>query len=506
MYCLGTTTGSASAAGTLSSLKDVLEALRAAAPMAMVFDDCHIISNPLVHHIWRELVYRRPPGINLLLLGRTPLPVPLSKLRAQGLVRDIRGTALRFTDHEARDYLHRHRVEPVDDPHLRFLCQRAEGWPVWLQFAEQAGAQPPLEAHATWHQVMSLVDAYVAEEMLDQIDPELATFMLDVTDLPVLRTDVIAHAFERDDAGQILQQLVHTWQWLEPVAGQDLSFRFPASLHASLRRLAHHRLFATHRHRRSERAIDWFEQHGNLEHALEMSIRTHHWGRAQKLVRNDAQEMFDASLMQELIAFLERLPLEQILCHRELGFWFTIAAIVECREDLARKCIRLAEREHAEVHGSGRLALYLALMATLDFDRTGALEHARNARRDLEADDRHWANLVLWVWDHRAENAQAFARPAEHSRWTRLPWQTPWWQRVMVPAYANHLAHLGDVAGAVSQYDALLQTPGEQRTRPGSSWPRGISCSSTWPGPKPTFAGSITPCQPTSRISTLPCD
>jgi ATP/maltotriose-dependent transcriptional regulator MalT len=327
-----------------------------------------------------------------------------------------------------------------------------------LHFAEQGRFTG--EAHTNWHQLTSLVDTYVAEEMLDQTESELATFMLDVIDLPVLRADLITYAFERDDAGQVLQQLVHSWQWLEPTEEHDLSFRVPSALHASLQRLAHHRSPATLRHRRIDRAIEWFEQHGNPEHALVLSIRAHRWGRARKLVRNDAQEMFDASLMAELIAHLERLPLDQILCHRELGFWFTMATIFECREELARKCIRVVERDHAEVHGSGRMALYLALMATLDFDRYGAIEHARNARRELEERDRHWANLVLWVWDHRSETPQAFARPAESSRWTRLPWQTPWWQRVVVPAYANHLAHLGDVTGAGSQYELLLQSPG----------------------------------------------
>jgi len=101
-----------------------------------------------------------------------------------------------------------------------------------------------------------------------------------------------------------------------------------------------------------------------------------------------------------------------------------------------------------------------AVRCSLDFDRIGAIEQAKKALPALAEKDRYWANLVFWVWDHRSATTTTSPPPNDASHWTRLPWQTPWWHRVVVPAYANQLAHLGDIAGAVSQCEILLQIPG----------------------------------------------
>ena len=64
---------------------------------ALVLDDYHEIQSREVHEAVTYLVENLPNGVILVIVTRADPPLPLSRLRGRGRLREIRGADLRFT-------------------------------------------------------------------------------------------------------------------------------------------------------------------------------------------------------------------------------------------------------------------------------------------------------------------------------------------------------------------------------------------------------------------------
>ncbi|HZB98118.1 MAG TPA: helix-turn-helix domain-containing protein, partial [Candidatus Sulfotelmatobacter sp.] len=65
--------------------------------LVLALDDYHVIENGEIHQALNLLVEHMPPRLHLLISSRADPPLPLARLRARGVVTEIRATDLRFT-------------------------------------------------------------------------------------------------------------------------------------------------------------------------------------------------------------------------------------------------------------------------------------------------------------------------------------------------------------------------------------------------------------------------
>jgi LuxR family transcriptional regulator, maltose regulon positive regulatory protein len=71
----------------------------------IVLDDYHLISSKRVHEVINFLIEYLPPTIHLVISGRSDPPLPVSRLRVQGEVNEVRTPELRFTNDEVASFL-----------------------------------------------------------------------------------------------------------------------------------------------------------------------------------------------------------------------------------------------------------------------------------------------------------------------------------------------------------------------------------------------------------------
>lgn len=91
------------------------------------------------------MLERLPPGMHLVIAGRSDPPLPLARMHARGQLAEIRAEDLRFTRAEAVALLR--DVWGVDLPEqaVAVLEERTEGWVTGLQLAAlslRAGSDP----------------------------------------------------------------------------------------------------------------------------------------------------------------------------------------------------------------------------------------------------------------------------------------------------------------------------------------------------------------------------
>ncbi|MGY1666204.1 LuxR C-terminal-related transcriptional regulator [Geodermatophilus sp. SYSU D00696] len=103
-------------------------------PVRLVLDDVHELTASEPRHGLAALVRDRPPGLHLVLAGRTDPPLPLSRMRVAGELAEIRAEALRFSVPEADTMLASADVEASPEQ-VRLLVEQTEGWAAGLRLA-----------------------------------------------------------------------------------------------------------------------------------------------------------------------------------------------------------------------------------------------------------------------------------------------------------------------------------------------------------------------------------
>ena len=93
---------------------------------ALVLDDYHQIRNESIHEFITELLVHPSPSIHLVMVTRRDPPLPLTSLRARGMLTEITQTDLRFTVAETKAYLERFLRLSVSDQTAQIIEEKIE--------------------------------------------------------------------------------------------------------------------------------------------------------------------------------------------------------------------------------------------------------------------------------------------------------------------------------------------------------------------------------------------
>ena len=105
------------------------------APVVVVLDDYHVISDHSCHDQVTFLLSRLPAGVQLVLVTRADPPLRLARLRAAGEIAEVRAHELRFTTAQAAALVRTVAAVDLPEPDLADLVERTEGWPAGLYLA-----------------------------------------------------------------------------------------------------------------------------------------------------------------------------------------------------------------------------------------------------------------------------------------------------------------------------------------------------------------------------------
>ncbi|WP_336715420.1 helix-turn-helix transcriptional regulator [Arthrobacter sp. USHLN218] len=185
----------------------VLSALeRLAEPIILVIDDLHMAEPELAHGIIPVLAERAPPTLRLVLSGRCYPSIRLERLRRAEGVGEVQAGDLAFTPDEiARVASFLGHESEADAESLR---QATAGWPVvvheMLVAPVRADCPPDDRGNAVPARV-PLAD-YVAEEVLGQLTPQLADFVLRATTCDRLDSRLAAELYGQPGGSMLLQE------------------------------------------------------------------------------------------------------------------------------------------------------------------------------------------------------------------------------------------------------------------------------------------------------------
>ncbi len=373
-------------------------------PFVLVLDDYDRIDSQAIHELMSILVRRPPRPLRLVLAARRDPALPLARLRAAGLVAEVRMGDLRLQPPEVAAFWRRRPGQPLDDTSIKTLDSIIEGWPAGLRLAA-ISARLSLDPQRT---IASL--AASSAHATDYLFQEIFIHLTEAQQHCLLRIALLdrfcgslcdALCADPDGKGEIqtgsgfVEWLKSMNLFLVPLDDEGVWYRFHHLFLQLLRQQQKKRLDPVVVTALYTRATDWFAQAGLMDDALAYAL----------LVPSEARAL--AVIERQRVAVLNQEDWPRM--RRWLGLFspqFQAQAPVLwlVRANVLMNQFRMVELDA----GLERLAPYAAFAAEVAClraqtcfwrgDAVLSLELARNALATLPSDNIHaYGNALIFM-------------------------------------------------------------------------------------------------------------
>ena len=259
---------------TVAVLPRLVNALAAlTAPVVLVLDDYHVVTEGACHQQLNFLLAHLPPSVQLVLTTRTDPPLRLGRLRAAGQLLDIRADQLRLATAHVAVLVDAVSGVQLNGPDLADLVARTEGWPagVYLAALSLRGHPSPHEFIGQFSGDNRFIGDFLAEEVLTRQPPEVQQFLIRTSVLGRFCAPLGAAVSGVADAAEILAVLERDNLFIVPLDENRQWFRyhhlFRQVLRSRLARAEPDLVPALH-----QAASAWHQLHGSADEAIEHAM------------------------------------------------------------------------------------------------------------------------------------------------------------------------------------------------------------------------------------------
>lgn len=363
--------------------------LRRQAPrdFALILDDYHVIETTAIHQGLAYLVERAPPHLHVIIATRTDPLLPLARLRARGLLCELRVAQLQFLPEETNAFLQEVMGLDLSAEACTTLQHRTEGWIAGLQLAalslrEHADVQQFLGEFTGSHR--HLVD-YLTEEVLARQPEDIQSFLLHTSLLDQFTSPLCDAVTGRSDAEQMLRYLERANLFLVPLDERRQWYRYHHLFAEVLRARLHRQVGRAGLAPLYRRASAWYEQNGMQALAVETALSAGDFRQAARLIDIDAplaRAMLLGYEARTLIGWLERFPREVVFTDARLCLLSAFSLVIAETSDAHEAPLAVAERLfQAEDNGKGlgQVSTLRALAASLRGDTEQAIRYGEQA-------------------------------------------------------------------------------------------------------------------------------
>jgi LuxR family maltose regulon positive regulatory protein len=294
-----------------------------ASPCMIVLDDYHSISEIAVHEIVGLILARMPQQMHLVIASREDPSLPLPRLRAQGMVTELRARDLQFKDTEVLAFLNQTMELNIAKVHAEILAERTEGWIAGLQLAALS-----MQEHANRNEFIRdfagnnrhIVD-YLVDEVLSRQPEEILDFLLKTSILERFNGSLCDMTVYGDavsgNSQEILEYLEQSNLFIIPLDNLRQWYRYH-HLFANLLRNRLIRFVAKHQTEHDiikpallhRRAGLWFETNGYLNDAISHLLAASDFTLAAEFIERHGGELMQRGETVMLLKWLDALPHE----------------------------------------------------------------------------------------------------------------------------------------------------------------------------------------------------
>src|SRR5215211_1971473 len=179
------------------------------APLVLVLDDYHLITNAICHQTLEGFLDHLPAEVHVVLSTRLDPPLSLARMRASGELAELRVGELQFTGEEAAALLNGSMGLALAAEDVARLAERTEGWAAGLVLAGLSlrGRPDPSGFIAAFSGGDRHVADYLLAEVLERQPEELRAFLLRTSVLERLSGPLCDAVLETQGSAERLREL-----------------------------------------------------------------------------------------------------------------------------------------------------------------------------------------------------------------------------------------------------------------------------------------------------------
>lgn len=288
--------------------------------LLIILEDYHFVASPIVHQLLDYLLENAPPSLHLIISTRTDPPLALARLRARGLLSELRANDLRFNDDEVATLLRR-EVPDLSSESLSALSQKTEGWAAALQIVRSSlagqNAESAREIVTSLSGSNRFVFEYLAEEVFRRQPEARQSFLLQTSLLSQMDAASCNAVMGIKNSQDMLEELERENLFLtsldENQRWYQYHFLFREFLQSRLRREAGEQVKGLERS-----AGAYYESHHEYEAAFLQFISAQDHESAARVASIFAADYVERGRVEVLHRYLNMLPIETLRASPEL--------------------------------------------------------------------------------------------------------------------------------------------------------------------------------------------
>ena len=272
-FALAATQNMMQANGELDALTTLLaEVAQLATPTVVVLDDAHRMPQGPMRELLAYLLNNAPPNLQFLIGSRRPLELQLTDLLAAGRMTELDARDLRLGLDESLEILRARFGGRISLDDAVRLHEITEAWPLGLQLAASA-----IERATDLHEMIRQLSArrgdihrFFFESLLSQMPPEEAAFLVCISILEAVSSEICEAVTGRSEAAMYLERLASESPLV--TLGEDRDWLRLHSMARDFLLGQFDKLPADERRGYYERAATWYADHGQLQDAARHAL------------------------------------------------------------------------------------------------------------------------------------------------------------------------------------------------------------------------------------------
>jgi LuxR family maltose regulon positive regulatory protein len=290
--------------------------------LLLILDDYHSITSDEVHQALLFLIENQPPNMHIVIASRTDPPLRISRLRAKGILREIRARDLGFSQAEAVELFNGFSGLTLNLGDIKTLVDKTEGWAVGLQLA--ALSMQAYQDKGAFVRAFAGDDRHVAdylfEEVLLSLPEHIQSFLLKTSILDRQCAPLCQALTGQDDSREILDMLETANLFLIPLDNRRHWYRYH-HLFAEMLQMQLQRKFPVDIPALHRKASTWYESNDVLNQAIIHSIEAGDIERVEEFVKVNTFGMLEVGESATVSGWLNSLPQETV----QKSLWLTVA-------------------------------------------------------------------------------------------------------------------------------------------------------------------------------------
>ena len=377
----------------------------------LVLDDFHLITNHEILKLVTFLLERIPGNIHIIISTRSDPSLPISRLRSQNQLVELRSSDLSFSANEISDLFNRKLKIKLSIDDVYSLETITEGWIAGLQLTALSirGREDISRFIRDLKGDNRYILDYLMEEVLKIQTDDIREFLIQTSVLEQMSAPLCNKVLNRNDSGLILETLDKNNMFIVPLDDERHWYRY-------------HHLFADLLKQRLQqkdqmliidihnKACDWFEQNNMVDLAIEHALEIKNYEKGNQLLGEIVESMWENGLHAAILKYGDLIPDELIKNNPEFCLYYAWILISAGKLEQAKPYLTSAENiitnrltdknisgENIDYNKNllGRIFVAFAYLNSNKEHPERIIEYCEKAMENLKGDNPLWFS---WIW------------------------------------------------------------------------------------------------------------